>query len=186
MSSPSIAIPNVSEGRDKQLIQDLREAAERDGARVVYVHSDGAHNRSVFTVAGTDDELVAAAAALAHACLAIDLVSHSGVHPRLGALDVYPFVVQDEPDASIASAQRAAETIWESARVPVYLYGLAARRSTTRHLPDVRRGGLIELARRARSELPPDVGDPHIDPRRGVVCVGARPPLVAFNVWVRA
>ena len=186
MSSASIAVPNVSEGRDNRVIQALQEATEREGARIVDVHSDGAHHRSVFTVVGTDDELVTAGAELARACMAIDLLNHSGVHPRLGALDVYPFVVQDDPGAAVDAAHRSAEAIWESTRVPVYLYGLSARRDETRELPLVRRGGLVELARRARDELPPDVGDRRIDPRHGVVCVGARPPLVAFNVWIRA
>ena len=127
-----------------------------------------------------------ASAQLARACRAIDLQNHAGVHPRLGGLDVMPFVVLDGTEGPVAAARRAAEAIWSAARLPVYLYGLAARRPETRNLPDLRRGGLRELARRARLDLPPDVGTPDIDPGSGVVCVGARPPLVAFNVSLAA
>ena len=186
MPPPLIAVPNVSEGRDAKVVEDLRVAPTRAGARVLDVHSDAIHNRSVFTLAGGEEELVNAAGELARACHVIDLTTHTGVHPRLGALDIFPILVLDGPARAVAAADRAAATIWATAGFPVYLYGEAARRETTRNLPDIRTGGLDRLARRATEDLPPDVGDANFDPRWGVVCVGARPPLIAFNVWVEA
>lgn len=187
MPSPLIAVPNVSEGRRRHVIDDLSEAVVKAGARVLDVHRDAAHNRSVFTISGREEELVEAAPGLARACHVLDLTTHSGVHPRLGVLDVFPFVILDEePGALIACARRAATAIWEAARIPVYLYGEAALRQETSALPDIRAGGLARLRERAGRDLPPDVGSSPIDPRYGVVCVGARPPLIAFNVWLNA
>ncbi len=182
-----LAIPNVSEGRDRDLIGDLVGAVEAAGGRVIDVHSDAVHNRSVLTVTGTPAQLVEAGVALARACRVIDLTAHHGVHPRLGALDVYPIVPIDEPmHRARAVADEVATAIASRAGLPVYLYGEAARRPATRALSSLRRGGLQRLAERARGDLPPDHGHAGIDPRSGVVCVGARPVLVAFNVWLAA
>ena len=183
---PLIAIPNVSEGRDATLIDDLHVALEEGGSRVLDIHSDRVHNRSVFTIAGTDEELIVSTSSVARASRVIDLTTHAGVHPRLGVLDVCPFVAIDgDLNRAAQVAVRAGEAIWDDARLPVYLYGAAALRAETKSLPQIRRGGLRGLIQRAReADLPPDVGDPEIDEARGVVCVGARGPLVAFNVSI--
>ncbi len=128
VSLPPIAVPNVSEGRDQKVLASLRHAIQQAGARVLDVHSDEVHHRSVFTIAGSNDQLIDAAADLARACAVIDLTSHSGAHPRLGALDVYPFVVLEDVEEPVEAAGRAAVAVWEKAGIPVYLYGLAARR----------------------------------------------------------
>jgi glutamate formiminotransferase/glutamate formiminotransferase/formiminotetrahydrofolate cyclodeaminase len=135
---------------------------------------DRDHNRSVLTFVGTPDAVVEAAlAAAAVAVERIDLREHVGVHPRIGALDVLPFVpvsgVRLEDCAGMALA--AAERLWESLRVPAYLYEAAARRSELRNLADVR-----------KTRLAPDVGGPAFHPSAGAVAVGARGFLVAFNV----
>ena len=184
--TPLIAVPNVSEGRDEDLLERFRGVLEANGVAVLDVHSDAVHNRSVFTLAGRDEALVLGVTELARAALAIDLTEHSGVHPRLGALDVCPFVIEDEPKRAIDGARAAARRIAREAGLPVFLYGDAAHRDETRSLPQLRSGGLDEVQRRAgNGELLPDEGPRHIDPAHGVVCVGARRPLIAFNVWLR-
>ena len=118
---------------------------------------------------------------------AIDLRTQRGAHPRTGCLDVCPFVPHGTGmDGAIAAAHGAARAIARDASLPVYLYGRASRRPEAVGLPELRRGGLDALARRARSELPPDEGPAEIDPKAGVVCVGARDVLIAFNVWIDA
>ena len=182
-----IAVPNMSEGRDVGRLQVLAEAIRAAGGTLVDVHSDPTHDRSVFTVAGSPDELVSSMVALARASMHIDLTQHQGVHPRIGALDVCPIVPHGSPLAeAIPVAIRTGREISGSCGLPVYLYGAAASRPEARELPDLRRGGLKALKRRARNELPPDFGPREIDDRTGVVCVGARDVLIAFNVWIGA
>ncbi|MFN2526242.1 MAG: glutamate formimidoyltransferase [Actinomycetota bacterium] len=185
---PIVAVPNVSEGRDHQLIDRLGEVLRGGGARVLDIHADAAHHRSVFTVTGSGEDLGRAVLALAGACKEqLDLREHSGMHPRLGALDVCPFVPHDMPiDEAVHLAHRVGEAIADNLDLPIYFYGAAAKRPETRELPDLRRGGLDVLTERALGDLRPDEGPRSIDPRYGVVCVGARDVLVAFNVWIDA
>ena len=182
-----IVIPNVSEGRDGARVGRLKDAVERPGARVLDVHSDADHNRSVLTVAGRDPELVASMADLARSASEIDLTTHRGVHPRLGGLDVCPAVPHDAPMTSaVTVALAAARAIGDGAALPVYLYGAAAAAHTgaERSLPALRRGGLAGLRARAAEGMAPDFGPRDIDPARGIVCVGARDVLIAFNVFL--
>ncbi len=182
-----LAIPNVSEGRDAAIVRALNETVEARGARVLDVHSDRVHNRSVLTVAGSARSMIDAMKSLAVAAVAaIDLSKHDGVHPCLGALDVCPLVsLDDEIDDVIAVARQVALEIG-AAGLPVYVYGEAAFRPDGRELPFLRRGGLEALMARCAAGFEPDEGPAQIDPRRGVVCVGARRPLIAFNVNLAA
>ena len=181
-----LAVPNVSEGRSPSRVRGFTDAIAATGARVLDVHSDAVHNRTVLTVTGPTTSLEAAMLALCLACSYIDLTRHEGVHPRLGGLDVCPFVPHKTAEAeAVAAAHRAGEVIHDRTGLPVYFYGHAALREATRRLPDLRRGGLPTLVKRAESDLPPDLGDA-IDERTGVVCVGARGPLIAFNVELEA
>lgn len=176
-----LAIPNISAGRDKSLVVTATAAVESTGARLLDIHIDSVHNRSVLTVIAPSGVLVVAMTELAKACTSIDLRDHTGVHPRLGVLDVCPIVPHGSPmEDAIACALETAEKIGEEAGLPVFLYGEAAERSHFRSLPELRRLGTSELAR-----LRPDRGPAAIDPARGVVCVGARGVLIAFNVWFR-
>jgi glutamate formiminotransferase len=179
---PLLAIPNVSEGSSRANVVPFSRAIEAH-ARVLDVHTDPIHNRSVFTVTAGDEALVGAMVGLAVACLDIDLESHRGVHPRVGGLDVCPFVPHEIPlrDAIVA-AHEAGEAIARAAGLPVFFYGAAARRNDHRELPNLRRGGLDGLRKRIRAGFAPDAGPADIDPHHGVVCVGAREPLIAFNV----
>ena len=139
----------------------------------------------MLTIAGHPAELVSGMTALADRASAIDMSKHRGLHPRLGGLDVCPFVPLEATMAdAVTVARTTAISIARGTDMPVYLYGEAATRPETRELPDLRRGGLAALAERASASLPPDQGPRGIDPRRGVVCVGARGPLIAFNVWL--
>jgi glutamate formiminotransferase len=183
---PLLGIPNVSEGRRTLVVRQLSDAVSAAGAVVLDVHSDAVHNRSVITSTGATEDLVAAMTALADlARHSIDLERHDGVHPRLGALDVCPIVPHGtEMEEAITVARGVAESIGELG-IPVFLYGEAALRVATKELPDLRRGGLEALIERL-DDLPPDAGPNRIDTGTGVVCVGARGPLIAFNVWLRA
>ena len=181
-----LAIPNLSEGRHPDVILGFTQALESAGAQVLDLHSDPVHNRTVITLTAAPTQLPPALARLASAAAVIDLREHHGVHPRLGALDVCPIVPHGEAmEAAVAVAHRTGRAINSATGVPVYFYGAAALRPETRDLPALRRGGLAQLIRRAEIDLPPDVGGRFIDPARGVVCVGARGVLIAFNVWLR-
>jgi glutamate formiminotransferase len=185
MPFPLVAVPNFSEGRDRAVVEALREVL---GARAALldVHADPDHNRSVFTLAGREQKLIAALlAGVAVARERIDLRSHEGVHPCVGVADVLPIVAvrPDEMERAKAAALELAERIGAELELPVFLYGdLAAGRA----LAELRRGGVEEVARRIGSgELEPDFGPSSLDPRSGAVLVGARPPLVAFNVSLK-
>ena len=174
-------VPNISEGRDGSIIDECIGAMESAGARVVHRTSDVAHNRSVLTAVGPREAVSEAAIALAGVTTRrIDLRVHRGVHPRIGALDVLPFVpLKSASLADAASlAREAAAEIWRRFRVPSYLYGDAATQDERRHLANVRRGEFEGLSSRSDT---PDVGE-GMHPGAGAIAVGARPLLVAFNV----
>jgi glutamate formiminotransferase / 5-formyltetrahydrofolate cyclo-ligase len=179
-------VPNFSEGRDAAFPFDAAETIAGSGARLLHSTSDAAHHRSVLTIAGDGDSVVRAAVSLAgFAAERIDLRAHRGVHPRIGALDVLPFVPLR--DASIGDAadlaHRAGNEIWERWRIPSFYYGGAARAASRRQLPAVRRGGFEGLdARFADPRWHPDVGNIAKHATAGAIAIGARDVLIAFNV----
>jgi glutamate formiminotransferase / 5-formyltetrahydrofolate cyclo-ligase len=179
---PLESVPNFSEGRDGGTISALREALQAH-AEVLDVHSDRDHNRSVFTLVGDDVSLVEALlAGIACARERIDLRRHEGAHPRIGAADVVPVVALDPADRERARdcALRLAELVGSELGLPVFLYGDSTE---DRGPAFYRRGGPAELQRRIDSgELRPDFGPPLLDESAGGVIVGARRPLIAFNV----
>jgi glutamate formiminotransferase len=182
------AVPNFSEGKDATKISRITEAVRAiSGVRILGLHSDPDHNRSVLTFAGGVDSVLEGAIALAKACVAeLDLASQSGVHPRMGVLDVLPFVPLEgaNMDDAVRLAHRAGESLG-SLGIPVYLYGSAATTQHRRSLPDIRRGGYEGVASRLEDPLwKPDYGPKTLDPHRGAVAVGARPFLVAFNAYL--
>lgn len=180
------AVPNVSEGRRVDVIRAIADAARHvPDSYVLDVHSDADHHRSVVTMVGTARGIAEASFALAAAAVgAIDLREHEGVHPRIGALDVLPFVpLGDTPmSACIRLAHDVGARIAKELEVPVYFYGEAALRPERRRLADIRRGGYERLVATIGSDpgRQPDAGPPVIGPA-GATVVGARPPLVAFN-----
>jgi glutamate formiminotransferase len=182
MSLPLESVPNFSEGRDASTIRALEEAMAAH-AQLLDVHADADHNRSVFTLVGEGDELIAALlAGVACARERIDLRTHEGAHPRIGVADVLPIVPIEPTDRERARevALLLGERIGTELALPVFLYAdLAAGRGPA----FFRRGGPDELQRRLDSgELAPDFGPPRLDDRAGGVIVGARRPLIAFNV----
>ena len=182
MDLPLESVPNFSEGRDAGTIDALRSALATH-ADVLDVHVDADHNRSVFTLVGDDTSLVEGLlAGIACARERIDLRSHEGAHPRIGAADVVPIVALEPRDRERARdcALRLAERIGAELDLPVFLYGDSAPgRSPALY----RQGGPAELQRRIDAgELRPDYGPTRLDERAGGVIVGARRPLIAFNV----
>jgi glutamate formiminotransferase len=182
-------VPNVSEGRDPARLRRLRAVlAGAPGIALASVHADPDHHRSVFTFIGPPEPVAAAALAFGAAVVAeVDMRQHRGIHPRIGALDVLPFV----PLAGVtmaeaaALAQRVGGELARRHALPVYYYGEAARRPERRRLRALRGDGYEGLAARlAGPEGAPDDGPARFDARAGAVLVGARDVLVAYNVWL--
>ncbi len=175
-----LAIPNVSEGRDQAAIDAIAHAFD---ARLLDVHSDADHHRTVFTLAGEAGGLAQAVVnGAAEAIRQVDLDRHEGIHPRVGAIDVAPIVYLDPArrGAACAEALVLGDLLGDELELPVFLYGELAQGRTRAAL---RRGGPATLANRMQSgELRPDFGPNRLHPTAGAVLVAARPPLVAFNV----
>jgi glutamate formiminotransferase len=173
VSSVIEAVINVSEGRDASLIAEIGRAADAEGA-LLDIHSDPYHHRSVFTLAGQPPQVEVGALALAVRALELlDVRDHSGVHPRVGVVDVVPFVPYGSEDAVAVAARTRFALAFSALGVPCYLYGFG-----TRDLPEIRR--------RAGGDLEADVGPSSPHPTAGCCCVGARDPLVAYNLVVAA
>ncbi|HET7478332.1 MAG TPA: glutamate formimidoyltransferase [Rubrobacteraceae bacterium] len=182
------AVPNFSEGRDAARISRIVSSVRAvPGIRVLDLHTDPDHNRSVLTFAGEEEPILRAAVTLAAACAAeIDLSAQAGVHPRMGSLDVLPFVPLENAtmDGAIRLARLAGESIG-SLGYSVFLYERAATSEHRRNLAEVRRGGYEGLTERIKDPLwHPDYGPNALDPRLGAVAVGARDFLIAFNAYL--
>jgi glutamate formiminotransferase len=180
VSKTLLAVPNFSEGRDRASIDTIGAAF---GRPPLNVHFDPDHHRTVFTLAGAPGELAPVVVAGARSALElIDVTSHDGAHPRVGAIDVAPIVYLDDADRGAATAEALvlADMLGQQLELPVFLYGdLAGGRTRA----ELRRGGLAALAERiATGEQRPDFGPRDLHATAGAVLVTARPPLVAFNV----
>jgi glutamate formiminotransferase len=176
------AVPNVSEGRDRAVV-DAIGAAFATSAALLDVHSDVDHHRSVFTLVGDEGPLLdSLLVGIATTVELVDLREHLGVHPRVGAADVVPLVPlsEDEMELVVTAAHALAARIGDELGLPVFLYGEAG---FGRRPAFFRRGGLDALRRRVEAgELTPDAGPLELDPRSGAVLVGARYALVAYNL----
>jgi glutamate formiminotransferase len=185
VTRPLESVPNFSEGRERVTIDTLA-AALGGRARLLDVHADPDHNRSVFTLVGSAEELTESLLeAIACARDRIDLRRHEGAHPRIGAADVVPLVplAAEDLERARTAARALAERIGGELGLPVFLYGESA---PGRGPAFFRRGGPEELQRRIDAgELDPDFGPRRLDERAGAVLVGARRPLIAFNVNLR-
>lgn len=188
MASLIECVPNFSEGRRPEVIEEIVHAiGQIDGVTLLDHSRDETHNRSVVTFAGAAESVVrAATAAVGRAIQLIDMEQHSGAHPRIGAVDVIPFVPLGGTriEECVDLARRFGEQIAKLFDIPVYLYGEAALRPGRRRLADVRRGQYEGLKAEigVNPDREPDFGPPHLHPRGGAVAVGARKPLIAFNV----
>ncbi|HYK81969.1 MAG TPA: glutamate formimidoyltransferase [Gemmatimonadales bacterium] len=191
MPAPLVeCVPNFSEGRDRATLDALAGALTAvPGVHLLDVQADAAHHRSVFTIVAPPDAAVdAALRAMRVAVERIDLTRHRGAHPRMGATDVVPFVpVRDVAMADcIALARRLAERAAAELQIPVYLYARAATRPERERLPDIRRGEFEGLRERIGVDVAsdPDFGPRRLHPTAGATAVGARPVLVAFNIYL--
>lgn len=180
-------IPNFSEGRNQEVIDKLTATAKSvPGVILMDVQSDASHNRSVFTMFGNPEAVAEAAFQLAKTAMEnIDMNQHHGAHPRMGATDVIPFVptlnmtVQECVDLSKKVAQR----IWDELEIPSFLYEDSATTEARRNLAACRKGEYEGMPQKLlQPEWAPDYGERHMHPTAGITAIGARPPLVAFNV----
>lgn len=183
-------VPNFSEGRDLAVIAAIRDSiAAVPGVSVLHTTSDAWHNRSVITFVAPADAMVdAAIAAIRSARDHIDLTKHVGVHPRIGATDVVPFIPLDgaSMDDCVAIAHEVGRRVGDELGIPVYLYERAATQPSRRNLSHIRRGG-FEVLRNVIGSDPdraPDFGPASVHPTAGAVAIGARPFLIAFNAYV--
>lgn len=186
MPSPLVeCVPNFSEGRDQATLDQLRAAIVAvPGVKLLDVQADASHHRSVFTfVAPPQAALEAAFRAMQVATARIDLTKHRGEHPRMGATDVVPLVpVRDVTmDQCVALAQQLGERVAKELKIPVFLYAKAARRPERERLPDIRKGEFEGLRERV---LEPDFGPDRVHPTAGATAIGARPFLVAYNIYL--
>lgn len=181
------AIPNVSEGRHEDILHALVHSVEVvDGASLLDHSADPSHNRSVFTIVGDADSLMEAVLSLYEVAVPrIDLRTHEGEHPRIGVVDVVPFVpIRDASMTDcVALARRVGQAVAERFAVPVFLYGNAATQPERQALETVRSGGFEGLAQKMQSRAGiPDFGPARPHPTAGASAIGARGPLIAFNV----
>lgn len=180
------SVPNVSEGRDPSVIAAIGRAFGERG-RVLDVHSDTDHHRSVFTIVADEGDLVETLlAGIARAAELVDLRSHDGIHPRVGAADVVPIVPLGVGEMVLATevALVLGRRVGDEIGLPVFLYGESG---DGRRPAFFRRGGPAELQRRVDAgELQPEFGPSQLDPRAGAVLIGARPLLIAFNVELQS
>ena len=180
-------VPNFSEGSDEGVISSIADALTSvNGVRLLDICKDPDHNRTVFTFIGEPDAVEKGAAAACDRALgAIDMCKHSGVHPRIGAVDVVPFVPISglEMKDAVEAAHRFGRAFAERNRVPVFFYGEAALRPERKELPHLRRGGYEGLERKLSDpDWVPDAGPALFDPCKGATAVGAREPLIAYNI----
>ena len=186
MSGIVECVPNVSEGRRLDVIDGLANTITAvPGVRLLDRTSDPDHNRSVFTFAGDADAVERAALALIDATYqVVDMRGHKGEHPRLGAVDVVPFVplAGVTMEECVAIARRVGEAVASRHNVPVFYYAKAAMRPERVRLPDIRKPEYEGLADFLETTHVPDAGPRTLHPSAGAIVIGARPPLIAFNI----
>jgi glutamate formiminotransferase len=179
-------IPNISEGRRADVLTACSNAVQRGGARLLDVKPDATHNRAVLTFAGDAAQVRAGVLDLFHTAIPlIDLRQHTGEHPRMGAVDVVPFVPIEGATMSdcVALAAEVAAEVASRHHLPVYLYEEAARIPARRNLEDIRRGEFEGLAAKMQKpEWAPDFGPAGPHPSAGASVIGARMPLIAYNI----
>ncbi|MGO8795278.1 MAG: glutamate formimidoyltransferase [Candidatus Sulfotelmatobacter sp.] len=189
MSTLVECVPNFSEGRDKGKVDAIVAAMKIDGVYLLDREMDGDHNRCVITLAGEREAIQEAAIrGVGKAAELIDLCTHQGAHPRMGACDVVPFIPIDGVtiEDCVAMAKHVGEEIWKRYQIPVYLYEAAATTPERTNLENIRRGQFegIRAEIATNPARKPDFGDPRVHPTAGATVVGARKFLIAYNVFL--
>jgi len=185
-------VPNFSEGKRPEIVRSIaNEIGSVPGIRVLDLHIDVDHNRSVVTFIGKPEAVLEAAlAGVRAASRLIDMSHHKGAHPRIGATDVVPLipVSKIEMDECITLARKLAERIWNELEIPTYLYGYAALRDDRKRLERIRLEGFEQIRDLVAidSDSHPDFGGPQLHPKAGATIVGARDPLIAFNIDLKS
>ena len=179
-------IPNFSEGRNNELVNEFADAVKATtGVMLLDYSSDANHNRTVFTFAGSPEGVMDAAFKCAKIAVEkIDLTKHAGEHPRMGAVDVIPFVPLKDmtTDECVKMSRQLGQKLWDELRLPVFLYEDSAINSARRNLATLRKGQFEGMAEKIKKpEFAPDYGD-ELHKTAGIVACGARPPLIAFNI----
>jgi glutamate formiminotransferase len=183
-------VPNFSEGRDKAKVETILAAMKRPGVSLLDFEMDADHNRSVVTLVGERDPLIAAVlAGIGKAAELIDLNVQRGAHPRLGATDVVPFIPIEGVtlEDCVQMAKELAAKVWDEHHIPVYLYEAAAQKPERTNLENIRKGQ-FEVIKEEMGKVEsrrPDVGEPRIHPTAGAIVIGARKFLVAYNVYLQ-
>lgn len=180
-------IPNFSEGRDQKVIDGLTAVAQSvPGVSLFDVQSDESHNRCVYTLVGSPEGIEEVAFQLAKKAMeTIDMTKHEGAHPRMGATDVIPFVptMDVTVEECVAMSKRVAQRIWDELKIPSFLYEDSASSPDRTNLAAVRKGQFEGMPEKLKQpEWAPDYGEREIHPTAGIIAIGARMPLVAFNI----
>jgi glutamate formiminotransferase len=182
-------VPNFSEGRRKEVVDAIVDAMKVEGVWLLDREMDADHNRCVITLVGNREAIAEAVIlGVGKAAELIDLTQHQGAHPRMGAADVVPFIPIDgvTVEDCVAISKHVAQEIWKRYQIPTYLYEASAQRPERQNLENIRRGQFEairdEIA--AKPERMPDFGDPRVHPTAGATVVGARKPLIAYNVFL--
>lgn len=179
------SIPNISEGRDLEIVEKIVDQVRTTaGCILMNYSSDENHNRSVITYMGTPEAVEEASVKIAaKAAELIDLKKHKGEHPRMGAVDVMPFVPIRNADMEecIKLSERVGKKIADQCKIPVFLYEESAKKKDRKNLANIRKGGFEQMQNKIDEGFTPDFGGNTINPTAGVVAVGARKPLIAFN-----
>ncbi len=180
-------IPNFSEGRDQKVIDGLTAVAQSvPGVSLFDVQSDESHNRCVYTLVGSPEGIEEVAFQLAKKAMeTIDMTKHEGAHPRMGATDVIPFVptMDVTVEECVAMSKRVALRLWDELKIPSFLYEDSASSPDRTNLAAVRKGQFEGMPEKLKQpEWAPDYGEREIHPTAGIIAIGARMPLVAFNI----
>jgi len=181
-------VPNISEGRRQEVINEVIENLKKTGAKVLDVSSDPDHNRTVITFVGDRDTVINGAFAVADSAVKlIDLREHKGAHPRMGAVDVIPFIPikNTTMEECVEISKIVGEKIAKELNVPVYLYAESATKESRKSLPNIRQGEFEGFFEKIKDpEWIPDFGPSEVHPTAGVVAVGAREFLIAYNIYL--
>jgi glutamate formiminotransferase len=189
MSTLVECVPNFSEGRRKEVVDAIVDAMKVEGVWLLDREMDADHNRCVITLVGNREAIAEAAIrGVGRAAELIDLTQHQGAHPRMGAADVVPFIPIDGVtiEDCVAISKHVAEQIWKRFQIPTYLYEASAQRPERQNLENIRRGQFEGMRDEisTKPERMPDFGEPRVHPTAGATVVGARKPLIAYNVFL--